>query len=98
MQVPPISWLPLRMVTFIGAQFRRTLSCFNETAPRVIQPLYAVPVIVAALIAPFCVQKHRREIYGFLEILRYCGASSNSIASLLCLADRSGPFCRHIFT
>lgn len=58
MQVPPISRLPLRIVTFIGAQFGRTLSRSEGTAPRATQSLYVVPIIVVALIAPFCVHKH----------------------------------------
>jgi hypothetical protein len=68
MQVPPISWLPLRMVTFIGAQFGRTLSRFDGTAPHAIQPLYATPIIVAPLNVLFYIQKHGREIYSFQKI------------------------------
>ena len=60
MQVPPISWLPLWMVTFIGAQFGRTLSRFGGTAPHVIQTLCAAPMIIASLIDLFCIRAHGR--------------------------------------
>ena len=56
------------MVIFIGAQFGRTLSRFDGTAPHAIQPLYAAPIIIATLNALFCIQKHGREIYSFPEI------------------------------
>jgi hypothetical protein len=56
------------MVTFIGAQFGRTLSRFDGTAPHPIQPLYVPPIIVAALNAVFCIQNHGREVYSFQKI------------------------------
>src|ERR1035437_5610074 len=68
MQVPPISWLPLCMMTFIGAQFGRTLSRIDGTEPHAIQPLYAAPIIVATLSALLCIQNHGREIYSFQKI------------------------------
>jgi hypothetical protein len=45
------------MVTFIGAQFGRTLSRFDGTAPGGIQPLNATPLIVAALNAYYIFKK-----------------------------------------
>src|ERR1019366_2670408 len=55
-------------MTFIGAQFGRTLSRFEGTAPNAIRPLYSVRAIIAALNVPLCIQKHRREVYSSREI------------------------------
>jgi hypothetical protein len=37
-----------------------TLSCFEGTAPHVIQTLYVAPMIIAALFDLFCIQNHGR--------------------------------------
>jgi hypothetical protein len=68
MQVPPISWLPLWMVTFIGAQFGRALSRIVGTAQRAIHPVYAAPTIIPTLNVLLYIQKHGREIYSSHEI------------------------------
>jgi len=45
------------MVIFIGAQFGRTLSRFDGTAPHAILPLYASPITVASLKCPILYSK-----------------------------------------
>jgi hypothetical protein len=57
------------MVTFIAAQFGRTLSRFDGTAPHAISPLYAAAIIIAVLNVLLYIQKHGREIYTFKEIV-----------------------------
>jgi hypothetical protein len=56
------------MVTFIGAQFGRTLSRFDGTAPRGIQPLNATPLIVAALNAYYIFKKAGEKFTVFQQL------------------------------
>ena len=52
------------------AQFARTLSRFDGTAPRGIQPLYAAPIIIAALECPSIYSKTRAISLQFFHNFR----------------------------